>query len=100
MESAHTDNLDLGNKIKQTSPAVDWKFKQYVKKDRSKKKAPRKSPSSPPSIPEIITKSALDPFFRPAVELSVPDQHLLHACRYLKPLHRLWLIQSRLVNYA
>lgn len=34
--------------------------------------------SSPPKMPREISKSALDPFVRAPLELSVPDEHLLH----------------------
>ncbi|KIW66754.1 hypothetical protein PV04_06053 [Phialophora macrospora] len=34
--------------------------------------------SVPVSLPKEISKSALDPFARSALELSVPDEHLLH----------------------
>ncbi|KEF59424.1 uncharacterized protein A1O9_04268 [Exophiala aquamarina CBS 119918] len=67
-----------GRNLKQTGPTMDWKFKQYVKKDRPKKKVPRKSLPSPTTVPKTITRSTLDPFVRPAVELSVPDKYLLH----------------------
>jgi hypothetical protein len=36
--------------------------------------------SVPVSLPKEISKSALDPFARSALELSVPDKHLLHVC--------------------
>jgi hypothetical protein len=50
---------------------------------RSKKnQSPRTEPQLPPiRLLKPINKSSLDPFVRPAADLSVPDQHLLHLCK-------------------
>jgi hypothetical protein len=31
-------------------------------------------------LPKQLSKSSLDPFFRPAIDLSIADQHLLQSC--------------------
>ena len=88
-------------------PPKNLKFRIYVKKDRPKKNVAR-SPQQGQAfhsqavqavqgvqaahaahvaqrvsarLPKAISRSTLDPFVRPALDLSVPDEHLLHLCK-------------------
>ncbi|KAK5056186.1 hypothetical protein LTR84_012739 [Exophiala bonariae] len=54
------------------------KFRQYERKDRSRKKAVPKANPTPAKVPRAISKSTLDPFVKASISLSVPDEHLLH----------------------
>lgn len=83
MRLSGTNDEDLGHA---TDPPVGarikaFKFKQYERKDRPRKKSVQKSSPSPAKVPRAISRSTLDPFVKPALDLSVPDEHLLHLCR-------------------
>ncbi|KAK5046274.1 hypothetical protein LTR84_008417 [Exophiala bonariae] len=62
---------------KKAKPSVKFVSKKNGESDQ--KDSPRARPQLPSvSVLRPINKSSLDPFVRPATELSVPDQNLLH----------------------
>lgn len=81
--STTTLPINLKFRLHVAKPRAPWSAPETadnVKKEDDDETSVQPSPSLA-KLPKNISKSALDPFVGPALDLSVPDEHLLHLCR-------------------